>query len=311
MRRFPRHWWAPASVAVVGIGVVMTYAGPVVLDPVFNKFTPLPAGQTRSDVLELAGEAGIDVGEVYSVDASRRTTAANAYVNGLGHTKRVVLYDTLLEDFTRDEVRLVVAHELAHVKHRDVPRGLLFLALIAPAALFAAQRASERMAGGRAGTPAALPAVALSIGLVSFGVTAVSNQLSRAVERRADQFSLELTDAPEPFISFERRIAVKNVADPDPPRLMTALFATHPPTIERIGAAKTFERGAATGTNCGIQGVGLGRRGGSRGHPVDKEPVVTAYVDRLTNPWRESAASEWQIATEVPAPTGPNPWMPP
>jgi STE24 endopeptidase len=243
MRRFPRHWWAPASVAAVGLGVIFTYAGPVVLDPAFNKFTPLPPGRTRSDVLELARKAGIDVGQVYEVDASRRTTASNAYVNGLGHTKRVVLYDNLLKDFTRDEVRLVVAHELGHVKNRDVPRGLLFLALVAPAAMFASQRFAERLSGGRTVTAAALPAVALSIGVVSFGVTSVSNQLSRRVERRADQFSLQLTHAPEPFISFERRIAIKNVADPDPPGWLTAVMGTHPPTLERIGAAKAFESG--------------------------------------------------------------------
>ena len=109
----------PGSVVVVAFGAVTIYAGPVVLDPLFNKFTPLPAGQTRADVLELARRAGVDVGEVYEVDASRRTTAANAYVTGLGSTKRVVLYDTLLENFTRDELRLVVAHELGA---RALPR---------------------------------------------------------------------------------------------------------------------------------------------------------------------------------------------
>src|SRR4051794_41742022 len=126
----------------------MTYAGPVVLDPIFNRFTALPPGQTRSDVLELAEAAGVDVGEVYEVDASRRTTAANAYVNGLGHTKRVVLYDTLLERFTRDEVRLVVAHELGHVRYRDVTHGLLWLALVTPLGLFAVKRLAEALGRG-------------------------------------------------------------------------------------------------------------------------------------------------------------------
>ena len=113
---------------------MIVYPSPVVIDPVFNKFDELPQGELRSEVLELAERAGVDVGEVYRVDASRRTTGANAYVAGLGHTKRVVLYDNLIEDFTPDEVRSVVAHELAHVKHDDVPRGLLWLALVAPPA---------------------------------------------------------------------------------------------------------------------------------------------------------------------------------
>ena len=120
------------------------------LDPVFNKFTPLPAGATRDDVLELAKKAGVDVGEVYEVDASRRTTAANAYVTGLGHTKRVVLYDTLLKDFTPAETRLVVAHELGHVRYRDVPHGLLWLALVAPFATLVVARVGEKLTTRRA-----------------------------------------------------------------------------------------------------------------------------------------------------------------
>ena len=129
--------------------MVFIYAGPVVLDPVFNKFTPLKQGQVRSDVLALARQAGVKVDKVYEVDASRRTTAANAYVTGLGSTKRVVLYDTLTDDFSRDELRLVVAHELGHVHYNDVPRGLLWLALVAPASLFAVQRMTERLSPGR------------------------------------------------------------------------------------------------------------------------------------------------------------------
>ncbi len=242
MWRFPRRWWAPGALLVVAVGVAFTYAGPVVLDPVFNRFTPLAAGQTRSDVLALARQAGVDVGEVYVVDASRRTTAANAYVTGLGRTKRVVLYDTLLEKFTRDETRLVVAHELGHVHYRDVPRGLLWLALVAPFAMFATQRLTERL-GPERGTPAALPALALALALVSTGMTTISNQLSRRVEARADTFSLELTSAPAPFIAFERRIALQNVADPDPPGWLTWTLGTHPPTVARIGAAVAFERG--------------------------------------------------------------------
>ena len=244
MRRWPRAWWAPGSVIAVGLGAAFLFVGPVLLDPLFNKFTPLPAGQVRSDVLDLARRAGVKVGQVYEVDASRRTTAANAYVTGLGATKRVVLYDTLVKHFTRDERRLVVAHELGHVHYHDVPRGLIFLALVAPAALFGAARLTERLSGANAiGTPRALPAAALSIALASGAVTTVSNQLSRRVEARADTFSLTLTGAPEPFISFERRIALRNVADPQPAGWVTALLATHPPTLQRIGAAVAYERG--------------------------------------------------------------------
>ena len=244
IRRMPRTWWIPGSVAVVAFGAITTYAGPIVLDPIFNRFTPLPAGQTRSDVLDLAKKAGVDVGQVYVMDASRRTTAANAYVNGLGHTKRVVLYDNLLDDFSRDETRLVVAHELGHVRYDDLPRGLIWLAIVTPFGLFAASRMTLRLAPQeeRPG-PAVLPALALSVAVIVFLVTSVSNQLSRRVEARADSFSLQLTDEPDAFISFQRRIALKNVSDPDPWDWTSFLFGTHPTTVDRIGTGVAAREG--------------------------------------------------------------------
>jgi STE24 endopeptidase len=222
--------------------VLFATAGPVVLDPLFNRFTPLADGQARDDVLELAAAAGVRVGEVYAVDASRRTTAANAYVAGLGATKRVVLFDTLLESFSRDELRLVVAHELAHVRFRDVPRGLAFLGIVAPGALLAVAETTAALSGEATPGPRTVPALALAAGLVAPPLALAGNRLSRAVERRADRFALALTDAPEPFVSFERRITLRNVADPDPPRWLTAVLSTHPPTLERIGAALAYER---------------------------------------------------------------------
>ena len=246
MRRFGRRWWIPGAAVVVAFGVVITYASPIVLDPLFNDFKRLPAGPTRTGVLELAQRAGVDVGEVYEIDASRRTSAANAYVTGLGHTKRVVLYDNLLRDFTRDEVRLVVAHELGHVRHRDVPRGLLYLLIVAPFGMFAVARLGERLAPRDAGgTPLALPALLLAVALVTPAITTISNQLSRAVERSADGFALGLTRDPETQIAFQRRIAVKNVSDPDPPGWVTFLLGTHPPTIERIGQAARAARASS------------------------------------------------------------------
>ena len=244
IRRYPRRWWVPGSAVVVAFGVMTIYAGPVVLDPLFNTFKALPAGEVRSDVLELARKAGVDVGEVYEIDASRRTTAANAYVTGLGHTKRVVLYDTLIENFTRDELRLVVAHELGHVHYDDVPWGLLYLAIVAPFGMLAVARLTGRLAPeGAVGGPAMLPALALSITILSTTITTISNQYSRAIEARADAFALQSTGEPEPFISFERRIALRNLADPDPPGWVTFLTATHPPTVERIGLGVAYERG--------------------------------------------------------------------
>jgi STE24 endopeptidase len=241
MRRFGRRWWIPGAVVVVTFGVLTTFAGPVVLDPIFNKFTPLRPGPVRSAVIDLAHRAGIDVGGVYEVDASRRTTAANAYVNGIGHTKRVVLYDTLLKEFSFEEIRLVVAHELGHVRYRDVPHGLLYLAIVAPFGMLAAARLAEAL-GARESETRAVAATALSIALLSPAIVAVSNQLSRAVERRADYYAMTTTGRPDVQISFQKRIAIQNVSDPDPPRVWQILFGTHPTTLERIGVAEALRR---------------------------------------------------------------------
>jgi STE24 endopeptidase len=248
VRRFRRHWWVPGAVVVIAFGVITIWLFPVVIDPIFNEFKKLPPGRTRSDVLELARKAGVDVGEVYRVDASRRTTAANAYVNGLGHSKRVVLFDNLLTNFPRDQVRVVVAHELGHQKHNDVLRGLAWLALVAPAGTFLTQRLAEAF-GRRYGLgdpsrkpgPAALPALALAVAIATLGFTVASNVLSREVEASADSFSLRLTDDPGAFVQFERKLALHNISDPDPPRVWQLLFGTHPTTLERIGIGKAFE----------------------------------------------------------------------
>jgi STE24 endopeptidase len=250
VRRFRRHWWAPASVLVVAFGVITIWLWPVLIDPLFNDFERVPPGPLRQDVMELAREAGVDVGEVYRVDASRRTTAANAYVGGLGHSKRVVLYDNLTAGFPRDEVRLVVAHELGHQKHNDLGRGLLWLALVAPAGTFLTQRLAERFArrydlgdprGPKPG-PIVLPAIALAVTLAAFALGAASNVLSRQVEGRADAFALDLTRDPAAFVQFERRIALRNVIDPDPPWIFQSLFGTHPTTLDRIGIGEAWEQ---------------------------------------------------------------------
>lgn len=250
IRRFSRRWWIPAAAVVAVFAVIGSYLWPVVVDPLFNRFEPLPRGALRSEVLQLAKRSGVDVGQVYRVDASRRTSAINAYVVGIGHTKRVVLYDNLIDRYPRDQVRSVVAHELGHVAGNDEPRGLLFVFIVAPAGMLLAQRLAERVSrgtlrappGDRPG-PAALPAVALSVGLVAFALTCAGNALSRPVEAHADSFGLRLTGDPKAFIALERSLALRNLGDPDPPSLFQAVFGTHPTTVQRIGVGKAWEQG--------------------------------------------------------------------
>jgi STE24 endopeptidase len=249
IRRFPRAWWAVGAAAAVILSAVFVSYGPVVIDPLFNKFTALESSPLRSEILALAHKDGVDVGQVYRVDASRRTTGANAYVNGIGHTKRVVLYDNLLNDFSPDQVQSVVAHELGHVKHRDVPRGLLWLAIVAPAGMLVIQRLTERLApndagaGTRGAGPAVLPAAVLSIALVSFFLNIPGNALSRQVERSADGHALDLDGNTAAFIAVERKLSLQNLGDPNPPEWLQLIFGTHPSTVDRIGYALSRAQG--------------------------------------------------------------------
>jgi STE24 endopeptidase len=245
VRRFPRRWWIPASVLSTGLAALFIWITPVVLAPIFNKFEPLPeSSRARADVLALADEAGVDVGEVYRIDASRRVTALNAFVDGIGSSKRVVLYDNLLEQAERPELRSVVAHELGHVAHDDIPRGIAYIAIVAPFGLLFTRELSLAIAGRRRvdpRAPVAVPIYMLALTLASIVLNVPGNQLSRKIEASADLFALELTDDPRALIDLQVQLAKTNVGDPDPPGWSSALFGTHPPTVDRIGAALRYE----------------------------------------------------------------------
>ncbi len=245
LRRLGRWWWVGGTVAVIFFAAVFIWLGPVLLEPVFNKFEELPPGKTRSQILRLADRAGVKVSHVYRVDASRRSSGINAYVDGLGPTKRVVVYDNTLKRLSPAELRSVLAHELSHVKGDDIVRGLAWFALVAPLSVLFVQLATRALAersGDDPRSPAALPALALSMALAILVVGAVSNQLSRRVEARADTFALQLTKDPQAFIGLQKQLALTNVAQPRTPAALQFLFGTHPDTMQRIGAAVTERR---------------------------------------------------------------------
>lgn len=249
IRRFGRRWWIPGAVSAAVLAAVFTWIAPVLLAPVFNRFEPLAQGsRARADVLALGDRAGVEIGEVLRVDASRRVTSLNAYVDGLGPTKRVVLYDNLLADAEREELASVVAHELGHVAHNDIPRGLTFIAIVAPLGLVFVRElgsALARRGGADPATPAAIPAYLFALSLATLVLNVPGNQLSRKVEASADAFALELTRDPRALVDLQLRLARSNLSDPDPPAVARLLFGTHPTTLERIGAARAYGREAS------------------------------------------------------------------
>ncbi|MDH6137689.1 STE24 endopeptidase [Kitasatospora sp. MAA4] len=240
------RWWLPAAGAAALLTVALSFLFPLVVEPLFNRFSPMPDGELRSALVALAERDGVPIRDVLVADASRRTTALNAYVSGLGATRRVVAYDTLISTAEPREVELVVAHELGHVKHRDVAVGTVLGALGAAVAvgllgLLMSLRPLLDAAGvPDAADPRSLPLLAACAAGLGALAGPVQSAASRRIEARADRHALELTGDPEQFIAMQRRLALTNIADVDPPRVLELLFASHPSTARRIAAARTW-----------------------------------------------------------------------
>ncbi|MEY9875176.1 STE24 endopeptidase [Streptacidiphilus sp. MAP12-33] len=246
MRWQPDTWWAWAALGAALLVVALSFLLPVVVEPLFNRFTPLPDGELRRALMAMVEASGVPVRDILVSDASRRTSAVNAYVSGIGRTRRVVVWDTTVRQAAPEEVVAVAAHELGHAARRDVLYGTLTGAVGAAAvtcALAAALHWTPLLhAAGvtRAADPRSL-ALVLALGTVA-GVLGgpVYNARSRQVEARADAYALDLTRAPETVVAMQRRLAVLNIADLEPHPLAVAVFATHPPTTARIAHARAW-----------------------------------------------------------------------
>lgn len=244
----PRVWPVVAAVAGAVVVVVLSYLAPVVFEPLFNRFVPLEDREFAVELMGLADRAGVPVREVLVADASRRTTKENAYVSGIGATRRLVLYDTLLEKAARDEVALVVAHELGHRRERHVEWGTVIGALAMAAGVFVMWlllRSDSVLRAARAagpGDPRIVPLVLLVASVLNLVTLPPSNWLSRRFERSADRFALELTGDRDAYVRTERGLALRNLADLDPDPVTYRLLFTHPAPAERIALAEETER---------------------------------------------------------------------
>ncbi|MBU2670729.1 M48 family metallopeptidase [Actinoplanes bogorensis] len=245
----PRWWWAFGAAGAAGLVVLLSFVLPVLVEPVFNKFTPMADGPLRTELMQLAARDGVPVKDVLVADASRRTRAVNAYVSGLGPTRRIVVYDTMLTEAEPAEVVSVAAHELGHAKDGDVLTGTILGALGTAAAVIALfllgswQWLLSRAGADTIGEPRA---IGLLIALVTLaGLVAGPAQafVSRRIEARADEHALVLTGDPATFEAMQRRLGTVNLSDPDPPAWEHVMFASHPSTVERMAAARAFARG--------------------------------------------------------------------
>jgi STE24 endopeptidase len=244
MRWFPTLWWLVAGGTLAVIVTALATLAPVVLLPLFFRFTPLERPSLIERLEHLARRAGTSIVGVYEWALGDKSRRANAALTGLGATRRILVSDTMLADYSDEEIEVVLAHELGHHVHHDIWRGIaLESALILLG--FAVADVALRALGPRLGMSspsdlAGLPLLVLTAGAVSIALTPAALALSRRHERRADRFALQLTSNPSAFISAMRRLGAQNLAEERPSRLVQWLFHSHPPLEERLAFARAW-----------------------------------------------------------------------
>ncbi|RNM14118.1 M48 family metallopeptidase [Nocardioides pocheonensis] len=243
-RMLPRSWPLWGAVAAAALTMIGSFVYPVLVEPLFNSFTPMKAGPLRSDVFALAAKEHVHIDDVLVADASRRTTTLNAYVSGFGSTRRVVVYDTLLTGLPQKETEMIVAHELGHAKHDDVLVGTVLGALGSAfgvgllGLVLTRRRLLERAEVDGLGDPGVVPLLLALAVVGSLLASPVQNTISRAIEARADRSALQATRDPDTFIAMQKQLALRSLSDPTPPAWSQFWFGSHPTTLQRIGMAE-------------------------------------------------------------------------
>jgi STE24 endopeptidase len=235
-RALPGWWALPAGAGLALAVLFLSFVAPLVLEPIFNRLRPLDDATLAADLRLLSQRAGVPAREVLVADASRRTTKVNAYVSGLGRTRRVVLFDTLLQAADPAEVQVVVAHELGHRRERHVAK-LTALAMLGAAVAVVVLWA---VLGTRIAQPHTLPEALLLLLALEAAALPAGAWLSRRFERAADRCSLDLTEEPSAFARAHVELARRNLSDLEPPRLVYLLLFSHPTPPERLAIGRSW-----------------------------------------------------------------------
>jgi STE24 endopeptidase len=244
MRVSMTWWWLLCAGVFTAAIAGLTRVAPILLLPLFYRFTPLARESLRDRLVTLSNRAGVPVLGVYEWALGEKSRRANAALVGTGATRRILLSDTLLAEYSEDEIEVILAHEIAHHVHHDIRNafvaesGLLVLALYTGAAALAASR--QWLGLSSPSDIAGLPVLVLAGGLLTMVATPIVNAVSRRNERRADRFAITLTKQPAAFISAMKRLGTQNLAEEHPSRLVLWLFHSHPPIEQRIEAARSF-----------------------------------------------------------------------
>lgn len=247
MSAAPDTWWIWVWGFFVCLGLLLMYLGPYVIEPLFFKMRPLEAQGLVEEVRTLAERAGVHVGRVLTMDASRRSAHSNAYFTGIGRTKRVVLFDTLLDQLSRREVLSVLSHELGHWQKRHIQKRLLSMYALALGVFFAVFHLTawpelpQLVGASSASFPARLVILAVAGSVVSFVITPLASFISRRHEWEADRFASELWGAPGDLADALVKLSRENLANLHPHPLYAAFYYSHPPVLERVGKLRRLQ----------------------------------------------------------------------
>lgn len=247
LRQWPEQWWWISAGVFALATVGLAQLAPVVLLPIFYTFKPLERPALADRLIKLAATAHTNVVGVFEWVLSSHTKKANAALAGLGRTRRILLSDTLLADYSEDEIEVILAHELAHHVHRDLWRGIAVQTLALFGGFYVAHRvllaSTDALSLRGVSDPAGLPLLLAVGGAWTFLLMPLVNGLSRAQERAADRYALATTRNVDAFVTAMKRLSQQNLAEEYPSPLVRLMFYSHPPIRERIDAAKAFGRG--------------------------------------------------------------------
>jgi len=250
IRQAPEHWWLIAWAAFLGLFVLMAQLAPVVLFPIFYKFAPLDNDELKSRLVRLSERAGTRVRGVYQWKLSEKSKKANAALTGLGNTRRIILADTLLENYSPDEIEAVLAHELGHHVHGHILKSIVLQGLITLAGFWTANWALHYAVDrlhwfDYLADFANLPLLILTATILSFLALPVVNAFSRFNERQADRYAFRSIAKVDPFISSMNKLADQNLAERAPSRWIEWFFHSHPSISKRVEAAHRWSKAAA------------------------------------------------------------------
>lgn len=247
-----RRWWLVFSIGTIPFLVFFIVIAPVVISPLFNKFEPLKDKQLESQILTLADKAGIQGSRVFQVDASKQSTKVNAYVTGLFGTKRIVLYDNLIRNFTPAEIEFVVGHEMGHYVKHHMWWGLALAIVLIFFSLWLTDKTihpvirkfQHRFKFDRLSDMASLPLVMIFVSVISFVIQPISNGFSRYIEHKADIYAMNVSGVPgdAAAITFDKLSAI-NLSDPDPNPVIEFWFYDHPALNKRMAFVRSYRPG--------------------------------------------------------------------